>query len=70
MNPYDHLESEQKRRYENRHFLIENIKYLCDFGSFHSIEARKGKYVPVNVNNKMREIFIKEWKDRRLLVLY
>ena len=70
MNPYDHLESEKMRRDENINFLIDNIKYLCDHSNLHKTKARKGKYTPGNVYNKTKEVFIKYWKDKRLLGLY
>ena len=46
MKPYDHLESEQTRRDEKRHFLIDNIKFLFNHGGLHPMKERKGKYIP------------------------
>ena len=69
MNPYAHLESEKTRIEEERHFMIENKEYLCDYGGLHLMISRKGKYIPGYVYNKMKEIFIKYWKDKSLLVL-
>ena len=59
VNPYDHLESEQTRIEEKRHFLIDNKEYLCDHGGLHPIVSRKVKYIPVNVYNQIKETFIK-----------
>ena len=59
MNPNDHLESEQIGRDEKIHFLIDNIKCLCDHGHLHPREEKKGKYTPGNLYNQMKEIFIK-----------
>ena len=59
MNPFDNLESEQTRIYENIHFFIENKECLGDHGSLHPMIAKKERYIPVNVYNKMKEIFIK-----------
>ena len=53
MNPYDHLELEQRRIYKKRHFLIENKPFLCDHGGLHPTIAIKGKYIPGNVYNQM-----------------
>ena len=43
---------------------------MGDHGSLHPMIAKKERYIPVNVYNKMKEIFIKNWKDSSLLVLY
>ena len=59
MNPYDHLQSEQTRIEKKKHFLIENKQCLCDHGGLHPIIEIKGKYIPGNVYNKMKETFIK-----------
>ena len=37
------------RRDEKRHFLIDDIKCLCDNDGFHRIKARKDKYIPGNI---------------------
>ena len=44
MNPYDHLESEQKRKDENRHYIFYNKECLCDHGGLHPMLSRKRKY--------------------------
>ena len=54
MNPYDHLESEEMRRDENRHFIIENKECLCDHGSLHPMKAIKGKYIAEILYNQMK----------------
>ena len=59
MNIMDHLESEQRRIYENIQFLIDNKKCLCDHGFLHTMKERKGKYTPENLYNHMKEIFRK-----------
>ena len=41
MNPYDHLESEQKRKDEKRHFFIENKECSCDRGGLHPMIAKR-----------------------------
>ena len=64
MNPYDHLESEQKRIDEKRHFIICNKYLLHDHGGLHPMISRKGKHIPGNVYNQMKEIFIKIGKIR------
>ena len=43
---------------------------LCDHDGLHPMIARKGKYIPGNVYNQMKGIFIKYWKANSLLVLY
>ena len=43
---------------KKKHFIIENIKFLCDHSGLHPMKARKGKYNPVNVYNQMRKISI------------
>ena len=58
------------RRDERRHFLIDSIKCLCDHGGLHTTKARKGKYIPGNLYNQIKVIFIKDWKEKRLLGLY
>ena len=58
------------RREGKRHFLIENINFLCYHGGLHPLKSRKGNYIPGNVKNKMKEIFIKYWKEKTLLGLY
>ena len=68
MNPYGHLESEQMRIVEKRNFLIDNIKCLCGHEFLHPMREIKGKYIPVNLYNKMKEIFMKYWKENRLLL--
>ena len=35
-----------------------------------SNEIKKGKYTPGNIYNQMKEIFIKDWKEKRLLGLH
>ena len=69
MNPFDHLESEQKRIEKKRHFLIDNKKILCDHGGFHTMISRKVQYIPGNAYNNMKETFIKNWKYKSLLEL-
>ena len=59
INAYDHLESEQTKIDEARNFLIDNKTYLCGHGGLHPDKARKFKYIPGNVYNQMKEIFIK-----------
>ena len=54
MNPYDHLESEQTRIDENRHFIIDNEEFLCENGGWYPTKSRKGKYTPVNVYNQTK----------------
>ena len=70
MNTYDHLESEQMRIDEKRHFIFGNIKCLCDHGCLYQMKAIKGKYIPGNVHNQMEEIFIKYWNEKKLFGLY
>ena len=69
MNPYDHLESEQTRIDERRHFIIDNKKCLFDHGDLRPMKAIKGKYIPVIASNKTKEIFIKNCKDKSLFGL-
>ena len=70
MDPYDHLESERMRRDENRHFIIQNKEFLCDNCFLHPMKVRKGKYIPGNLYNQTKEILIKYWNMKRLLVLH
>ena len=51
-------------------FLIENMECLCVNYGWHPIKSRKGNYIPGNVYNKTKEIFIKYWKKKRLSGLY
>ena len=69
MKPYDHLESEKIKIEKKRHFLL-ITKCLCENGGLHPMIVRKGKYIPGNVHNWMKEIFIKNWKSMSLLGLY
>ena len=59
MNPFDHLESEKTRIEKKINFLIDNKQLLCDHGGLHQLISRKGKYIPGNVYNNMKETFIK-----------
>ena len=34
------------------------------------MKARKRKYIPGNIYNKMKEIFIKYWKEKMLFGIY
>ena len=58
MNPYDHLESEKNNR-EKRKCLIYNKKCLCEHSSLHPMISIKGRYIPINEYNHMKEKFIK-----------
>ena len=69
MNPYYHLESERTRIDEKIFFIIDNIKVFCDNGGLYPVKVRKGKYIPGNVYNQMKEIFIKNGIDKSLLGL-
>ena len=42
---------------------------MCDHGVLNPMLARKGKYIPGNIYNKMNETLIKNWKDKNLLWL-
>ena len=64
MKPYDYLESEQTIIYEKRYFLTGNKEFLCVRDVLHPIIARKVKCIPGNLYNKMKEIFIKNCKDK------
>ena len=46
------------------------IKVLCDNGCLHTMNKGKNKCFLVNVYNQMKEIFIKDWKEKRLLRPY
>ena len=46
------------------------MNFLCDHGGLHPIKARSVKYIPVNVYNQMKEMCIKDWKEKRLSGLY
>ena len=63
MNPYEHLESKQKRKDEKRYFIIDNKVCLCGNGGLYPMIARKGVYIPVIIYNQMKEIFFKYWKQ-------
>ena len=43
---------------------------MSDHGGLQPMKERKGKYIPENVYNQMKEILIKDWKEKRLLGLY
>ena len=49
MNPYEHLLSEKSRIENKSQFFIDNTQNLCEHVGLHTITARKGKYIPVNV---------------------
>ena len=44
---------------EKRYFLIYNKECVCNHGGSHPIKSIKGKYIPVNLYNQIKEIFIK-----------
>ena len=46
------------------------MQNLCKHGGLHPTIARKGKHIPGNVYNQMKETFIKNWKSKSLLGLY
>ena len=46
MNPFEHLESEKTRIENQRQFLIDNRKNLCEHGGLHPMIERKVKYIP------------------------
>ena len=54
---------------ENKYFLIDNKKWLCEHGGFHPMIARNRNYIPENVYKHMKETFIKKWKFKSLLGL-
>ena len=54
MKPLVHLESEQRVRYENINYLIENKECFCDNGFLHPIKTRNGKYTPETFYNHMK----------------
>ena len=68
MNPYEHLESLKNKNREKRQFLIYNRQTLCEHGGLHLMIERKGKYIPVNVYNNIKENFIKNWESKSVLV--
>ena len=43
---------------------------MCDHGGLHPTKERKGKFIPGNLYNQMKEIFIKDWNMKRLLILH
>ena len=53
MNPYDHIESENKKR-EKKTF-IDNKQTICYHGGLHTMRTRKGKYIPGKIYNIMKE---------------
>ena len=53
-----------------KEIFIDNIRWLCGHGGVYPMKARKGKYIPGNVYNQMKEVFIKYCKYKRLLILY
>ena len=67
MNPNDHLESGKTIMKKNKLFLIDNKQCLCEHGVLHLMVERKGKYIPGNVHNHMKETFIKNWLSLSVL---
>ena len=53
-----------------KNILLQTILRVCVIMWLVSNEKRKGMYIQVNVYNQMKEIFIKDWKDKRLLGIY
>ena len=43
---------------------------MCNRGGLNPEKSRKGRYIPGNVYNQMKEIFIKDWKEKKLLGVY
>ena len=43
---------------------------MCDHGGLHQMKERKGKHIPENVYNQMKEILLKDLREKRLLGLY
>ena len=50
--------------------LIDNKKSYCDHGFLNPMKARKGKYIPDNLCNHMKEIVIKYCSMKRALRLH
>ena len=61
MKPYDHFESGKKKE-KKRQFLIDKKQCLCENGGLYPITAIKGKYIPGNLYNHIKETFIKNWR--------
>ena len=51
MNPFEHLNSEKTRIYNERQCLIDDRKNLCEYGGLHPMMSREGKYIPGKVYN-------------------
>ena len=58
MNHVEDLESAKTRIDIMRQFFIDNRKKLCEHGGLHAMIAIKGKYIPGNIYNLMKENFI------------
>ena len=43
---------------------------MCDHGGLYPIIEKRGEYIPVNIYNQMKEIFFKDWKEKRVVGLY
>ena len=50
--------------------MIDNKQCLCEHGGLNPMIERKGKYIPGNVQNHMKETFIKNWRSLSVLGLY
>ena len=57
MNPCEHL----------RQLLIVNKQHLCEQGDLHPMTVQKGKYIPDNVYNSMKDIFNKHLDSKSVL---
>ena len=47
--------------------MVDNKQNLYEHGGLHTMTARKGKYIPVNVYISMKDTFIKNWQSKSVL---
>ena len=47
--------------------MIDNKQLVCEHGGLNTIIARKGKYIPGNLYNIMKEKLIKNWQSQSVL---
>ena len=43
---------------------------MCDHGGLYPIIEKRGEHIPVNIYNQMKEIFFRDWKEKRVMGLY
>ena len=66
------ISNQNKQEDIKREILLLTILNVCVImvAYIQCKKERKGKYIPENVYNQMKEILIKDWKEKTLLGIY